>query len=188
MEQLQYPRLGETLYREILPNGLTVLVVPKPGFTRKLVYFATDFGGIHNHFTLDGREVHAPDGVAHYLEHKLFDMPGGRDVSAEFAALGAMTNAFTSYDLTAYYFSCTERFTECLDLLLEYVSTPYFTEESVRKEQGIIGQEIGMDADAPESRVFQNLMNLMYRSHPIRVDVLGTLESIAQITPQDLYD
>ena len=188
MEQLQYPRLGETLYREILPNGLTVLVVPKPGFTRKLVYFATDFGGIHNHFTLDGREVHAPDGVAHYLEHKLFDMPDGRDVTAEFAALGAVPNAFTSHDMTAYYFSCTERFTECLDLLLEYVSTPYFTEESVRKEQGIIGQEIGMDADAPESRVFQNLMNLMYRSHPIRVDVLGTLESIAQITPQDLYD
>ena len=188
MEQLQYPRLGETLYREVLPNGLTVLVVPKPGFTRKLAYFATDFGGIHNHFTLDGREVNAPDGVAHYLEHKLFDMPGGQDVTAEFAALGAVPNAFTSHDMTAYYFSCTERFPECLDLLLEYVSTPYFTEESVQKEQGIIGQEIGMDADAPESRVFQNLMHLMYRSHPIRVDVLGTLDSIAQITPQDLYD
>ena len=188
MEQLQYPRIGETLYRTELSNGLTVLVVPKPGFTRKLVYFAADFGAVHNHFTLDGRQVDAPDGVAHYLEHKLFDMPGGRDVTAEFAALGAVPNAFTSHDMTAYYFSCTERFEECLDLLLEFVSTPYFTEETVQKEQGIIGQEIGMDADAPESRVFRNLMNLMYRTHPIRMDVLGTVESIAQITPQTLYD
>ena len=188
MERLQYPRLGEELYHSVLPNGLTVLVVPKPGFTRKLAYFATDFGGVHNHFTLDGREVHAPDGVAHFLEHKMFDMPGGRDVTAEFAALGAVPNAFTSHDMTAYYFSCTERFQECLDLLLEYVSIPYFTGETVQKEQGIIGQEIGMDADTPESRVFQNLMNLMYRTHPVRVDVLGTVESIAQITPQVLYD
>ena len=188
MERIEYPRIGETLYRAVLPNGLTVMVVPKPGFTRKLAYFATDFGGIHNHFTLDGREVHAPDGVAHYLEHKLFDMPGGRDVTAEFAALGAVPNAFTSHDLTVYYFSCTENFENCLDLLLEYVSTPYFTEESVQKEQGIIGQEIGMDADAPESRVFQNLMKILYRNHPVQVDVLGTLESISRITPETLYD
>ena len=188
MERINYPRIGEDLYRAVLPNGLTVLVVPKPGFTRKLAYFATDFGAVHNHFTLDGREVNAPDGVAHYLEHKLFDMPGGRDVTAEFAALGAVPNAFTSHDLTVYYFSCTEGFEPCLDLLLEYVSTPYFTEESVQKEQGIIGQEIGMDADTPESRVFQNLMKIMYREHPVRVDVLGTLDSIAQITPQVLYD
>ena len=188
MEKIMYPRIGEELFRAVLPNGLTVLVVPKPGFTRKLAYFATDFGAVHNHFTLDGREVHAPDGVAHYLEHKLFDMPGGRDVTAEFAALGAVPNAFTSHDLTVYYFSCTERFDDCLDLLLEYVSTPYFTDESVQKEQGIIGQEIGMDADAPESRVFQNLMKAMYREHPVQVDVLGTVESIARITPQTLYD
>ena len=188
MEQLQYPRLGETLHRTVLPNGLTVLVVPKPGFTRKLVYFATDFGAVHNHFTLEGREIHAPDGVAHYLEHKLFDMPDGRDVTAEFAALGGVPNAFTSHDMTAYYFSCTERFQECLDLLLEFVSTPYFTEETVQKEQGIIGQEIGMDEDTPESRVFRNLMNLIYRSHPVRMDVLGTVDSIAKITPQVLYD
>ena len=188
MEQIHYPRIGETLYRTVLANGLTVLVVPKPGFTRKIAYFAADFGAVHNHFALDGREVQAPDGVAHYLEHKLFDMPSGRDVTAEFAALGAVPNAFTSHDLTVYYFSCTEGFRDCLDLLLEYVSTPYFTEESVEKEQGIIGQEIGMDSDAPESRVFQNLMKIMYREHPVRVDVLGTLDSIARIDPQVLYD
>ena len=188
MEKVRYPQLAEDLYRAVLPNGLTVLVVPKPGFTRKLCYFATDFGAVHNCFTLDGKAVEAPAGVAHYLEHKLFDMPGGRDVTAEFAALGAVPNAFTSHDMTAYYFSCTDHFEECLDLLLEFVSTPYFTEESVAKEQGIIGQEIGMNDDAPESRVFENLMNLMYRTHPVRVDVLGTVETIAEITPQVLYD
>ena len=188
MERILYPRLAEELYRAVLPNGLTVLVAPKPGFTRKLAYFATDFGAIHNVFRLDGRNINAPAGVAHYLEHKLFDMPGGRDVTAEFAALGAVPNAFTSHDLTVYYFSCTEQFMPALELLLEFVSTPYFTQESVQKEQGIIGQEIGMDADTPESRVFQNLMKCMYRKHPVQVDVLGTVESIGRITPQVLYD
>ena len=188
MEKRYYPGLDETVFTTVLPNGLPILVVPKPGFTRKLCYFATDFGAIHNHFVLEGRTVDAPDGVAHVLEHKLFDMPGGRDVTAEFAALGAVPNAFTSHDMTAYYFSCTEHFEECLDLLLEYVSTPYFTQETVDKEQGIIGQEIGMDLDSPESRVFQNLMLAMYRNHPVHTDVLGTVESIARITPQTLYD
>ena len=136
MTRKQYPELDETLYRETLENGLTVLVVPRKGFTKKLAYFVTDFGSIHTDFRLDGKEYHAPAGVAHYLEHKMFDLPGDRDVSAEFAALGASTNAFTSYDMTAYYFSCTNHFDECLRLLLEFVSTPYFTEESVEKERG----------------------------------------------------
>lgn len=104
MTKQHYPELDETLYRETLENGLTVLVVPRKGFTKKLAYFVTDFGSIHTDFRLDGKEYHAPAGVAHYLEHKMFDLPGDRDVSAEFAALGASTNAFTSYDMTAYYF------------------------------------------------------------------------------------
>ena len=108
-------------------------------------------------------------------------------MSAEFAALGAMANAFTSYDMTAYYFSCTEHFDECLRLLLEFVSTPYFTRESVEKERGIIDQEIGMNEDAPDSRVFDQLAEAMYRSHPIRVPILGTSESIREITPEVLY-
>ncbi len=188
MQKEIYENLGEILYREVLSNGLTVLVVPKPGFTRKLAYFAADFGAVHQKFTLDGREVETPAGIAHYLEHKMFDMPGGRDITAEFSALGAVPNAFTSFDMTAYYFSCTEHFEESLGLLLEFVSTPYFTEETVDKEQGIIGQEIGMELDNPDSRMFQNLMNAMYRTHPIRTDVLGTVESIAQITPALLHD
>jgi predicted Zn-dependent peptidase len=124
--------------------------------------------------------------VAHYLEHKLFDMPDGRDVTEEFAKLGAIPNAFTSYDMTAYYFSCTENFRENLALLLEFVMTPYFTAESVAKEQGIIGQEIGMNEDSPENVLFETLVKTMYDRHPIRTPILGTRESIAQITPEVL--
>lgn len=182
-----YGELDETCYKEVLENGLTVAVVKREGFTKRLAYFVTDYGAIHTDFTLEGKQYHAPAGVAHYLEHKLFDMPGGRDVSAEFAALGAMTNAFTSYDLTAYYFSCTENFHDCLKLLLEFVSTPYFTEESVEKERGIIDQEIGMNQDAPDSVIFENLMTAMFEKHPIRVPILGTSETIREITAETLH-
>ncbi len=185
MDKTYYPALDETLYSTRLPNGLQVLVVPKQGFTKKLAYFVADYGSVHTEYVLDGCRCSAPAGVAHYLEHKLFDMPG-RDVSEEFAAMGASVNAFTSYDLTAYYFSCTEHFEDCLRLLLEFVSTPYFTKESVEKEQGIIDQEIGMNADDPNVRVFENLMEAMYASHPIRQPILGTEETIRAITPQVL--
>ncbi len=182
-----YPRLDESLYKTVLPNGLTVLVAMRPGFTKNLAYFVTDFGSIHTEFTMDGKPYTVPDGVAHYLEHKLFDLPG-RDVSAEFAALGANTNAFTSYDMTAYYFSCTENFESCLRLLLEFVSTPYFTGETVAKEQGIIGQEIDMTADSPDTAIFEGLMDNMYQKHPVSIPILGWRHTIAEITPQVLYD
>ena len=187
MNRLEFPELDEVLYTEKLENGLTVLVLPRKGFSKSLAYFMTDYGSVHTHFSLDGIQYTAPAGVAHYLEHKLFDMPGGRDVSAEFAQMGAMTNAFTSYDMTAYYFSCTDRFDECLKLLLEFVSTPYFTEESVAKEQGIIDQEIGMNADAPDSVVFEKMVAALYHTHPVRVPILGTSETIREITPETLY-
>ena len=180
-----YPALSETLFQQVLPNGLTVAVVPRPGFQRKLAYFVTDYGSIHQDFRLEGETCHAPAGVAHFLEHKMFELPD-RDVTEEFAALGANVNAFTSYDMTAYYFSCTEHFAENLALLLEFVSTPWFPEESVQREMGIIDQEIGMNEDTPDSRVFENLMTQMFRNHPIRVPILGSSQSIRQITPQTL--
>ena len=185
MELTNYPQLGEKVYREVLSNGLTVAVVPRPGFTKKLCYFVTDFGAIHTDFTLDGKHWSVPAGIAHYLEHKMFDLPG-RDVSSEFASLGAIPNAFTGYDVTAYYFSCTENFRECLDLLLEFVSTPYFTQETVQKEQGIIGQEIDMNRDNPDTQIFEMLMENMYDRHPIRIPILGRRETIAKITPENL--
>ena len=186
MNVTKYPDLDEKLYRTILPNGLTVVVSPRPGFSRKVAYFVTDYGSIHTKFTLDGQVYETPEGVAHYLEHKMFDMPN-RDVTEEFAALGANPNAFTSYDMTAYYFSCTENFGKCLELLLEFVSTPYFTEESVEKERGIIAQEILMYADSPDSQVFEDLMVNLYRQHPVRHPIAGTVDSIQAITPETLY-
>lgn len=187
MTKTEYPALDEVLYQRTLSSGLTVSVVPRKGFSKRLAYFVTDFGSIHRDFTLEGKRYHVPAGIAHYLEHKLFDMPDGRDISAEFAALGAITNAFTSYDMTAYYFSCTENFAPCLRLLLEFVSTPCFTAESVEKERGIIDQEIGMNEDAPENKVFEDLMGAVYECHPIREPILGTSASIREITPENLH-
>ena len=187
MNKTYYPRLDETLCKAVLPNGLTVLVVPKPGFTRKIAYFMTNYGSVHTAFILDGKHYTTPAGVAHYLEHKMFDLPD-RDVTAEFAALGASPNAFTSYGLTAYYFSCTENFAPALKLLLEFVSTPYFTEESVEKERGIIAQEILMYADSADSVVMEEMNRGLYRHHPIRVPIAGTVGSIQDITAQTLYD
>lgn len=182
-----YPDLQETVYRETLPCGLQVAVVPRKGFTKKLCYLAVNYGSVHDHFEFEGQEYRTPAGAAHYLEHKLFDMPDGRDITAEFARLGANVNAFTSYDMTAYHFSCAEHFEESLGLLLDFVYTPYFTEESVEKEQGIIDQEIGMNLDSPETVVFEELAKLLYRQHPIRNPILGTRESIREITPETLY-
>ena len=187
MTRHYYPELDETLYTCRVENGLQVCLIPKKGFTKKMAYFVTDYGSIHTDFVLDGKVCQAPAGVAHYLEHKMFDLPGNRDVSEEFARMGAMTNAFTSYDMTAYYFSTTENFEDCLRLLLEFVSTPYFTEESVEKERGIIDQEIGMNLDSPESVVFDKLMEITYHAHHIRTPILGTSESIREITPEVLH-
>ena len=186
MKKTYYPQLDETVIWDRLPNGLTIAVVPKKEFAKKLAYFVTDYGSIHTRFRLDGESFEAPAGVAHFLEHKMFDLPRG-EISGEFAALGANPNAFTSYDMTAYYFSGAEEFHKNLELLLEFVSTPYFTAESVAKEQGIIGQEIDMAADSPESRVFENLMEIMYSKHPVRIPILGTRETIGEITPEVLY-
>ena len=187
MNAYHFPQLDETIYMDTLSNGLRVCVVPRPGFSRRLAYFVTDFGAIHTDFLLEGQKVQTPAGIAHFLEHKMFDLPGGRDVSAELAALGASTNAFTSHDMTAYYIGCTENFDQSLRLLLEFVSTPCFSEESVAKEIGIIDQEIGMDADNPDSACFRNLMSAMYREHPIKVEILGGCEDIRKITPELLH-
>ena len=185
MNQTIYPKLGETLWRTTLENGLKICVAQRKGFTGKTAYLVTKYGSIHREFTLDGVAYTTPAGVAHYLEHKMFDLPG-RDVTAEFAALGASPNAFTAYDMTAYYFSCTDSFFQSLKLLLEFVSTPYFTEETVEKERGIIEQEILMYADSPESQVVEDLMEAVYAAHPIADPIAGTVQSIARITPQIL--
>ena len=172
---------------KVLPSGLTVIVRPMPGYSSTHVIFATRFGSIDRDFRLDGKEVHLPAGVAHFLEHKMFDMPDGRNVLSDFAALGASPNAFTGTGHTAYYFTGSENFMENLRLLLTYVSTPYYTEESVAKEQGIIGQEICMGEDSPGYAGYFQLLSALYDHHPIRENIAGSVESIAQITPETLY-
>lgn len=188
MQKLYYPSVHETLYTETLPNGLIVRVMPKPDFNRSFAVFATDYGGADRRFSLGGEWIDTPAGIAHYLEHKMFDMPDGNNALNLLAANGASPNAFTSSDITAYYFESTKRFKDNLELLLNFVSTPYFTEESVEKERGIIGQEIGMYDDSPDFQIYIRLMEILYQNSPVRSSVAGTVESISQITVQDLFN
>lgn len=187
MNKRVFEGLGETLYTSTLPNGLRLCVVPKPGFRASYAVFATKYGGAMRRFTLDGALWDTPGGVAHFLEHKMFDLPDGDNALSLLSSNGADPNAFTASDLTCYYFRCTEKFEENLRLLLHFVSTPYFTAETVRKEQGIIGQEILMSEDSPDHALFYNLLEQLYASHPIRERVVGTVESIAEITDETLY-
>ena len=187
MQSKEFPRLGETLWSGTLPNGLAIHVLPKPGFRSCYAVFAANYGGAHRRFTLDGETIDTPAGVAHYLEHKMFDLPDGDNALTLLSANGADPNAFTSSGITCYYFECTEKFEENLRLLLHFVSTPYFTAETVQKEQGIIAQEIRMGEDSPGSAVYYNLLSQLYASHPIRDRVAGTVESIAEITEETLY-
>ena len=186
MTRTEYPRLGETVLRETLPNGLRVCVVPKPGYRRKYAFFATRYGGVDMRFRLDGVWHDTPAGIAHYLEHKMFDTADGSALQ-RLSQNGAEPNAFTANSMTAYYFDCTEHFEENLRILLSFVSTPYFTQESVDKERGIIAQEIRMTEDTPDWRVYKNLLGCLYERSPVRVPIAGTVESIAQITPETLY-
>ncbi len=184
---MDYPRIGERCWAQTLACGLPVRIIPKAGFAQKRAFLAVNYGSIDTAFSLDGVPHRTPDGIAHYLEHKMFDLPDGSAANF-FAATGANPNAFTSYDMTAYYFSCTDAFDENLRLLLRMVLTPYFTEESVEKERGIIAQEIRMYEDSPDSRVNEDLLEILYASHPVRVPIAGTVESIGHIRAEDLYD
>ncbi|MCI8553629.1 MAG: insulinase family protein [Clostridiales bacterium] len=184
----QHERTGEVCHRVDHPSGLTIFVCPKPGYRSGYAAFATRYGSIDT-FCLNGqgKATPVPEGIAHYLEHKLFESEDG-DAFARYAATGASANAYTSFDHTAYLFTCTDQLEDNLEILLDFVRHPYFTEETVQKEQGIIGQEIRMLDDNPGRRCLFNLLRALYTRHPVRVDIGGTVESIAHITPELLYD
>ena len=186
MVSKQYPRLGETVFHEILENGLHIYVDRRRNFQKSYAFFATNYGGMDMRFHQDGRWKDTPAGVAHFLEHKMFDTKDGNALQ-DLAANGASPNAFTSSALTGYCFESTEKLLDNLKILLSFVSVPYFTEESVDKEQGIIGQEIRMVEDDPDNQVFYALMECLYDHHPIRVPIAGTQASIAKITAGTLY-
>ncbi len=180
--------LGERYVRIVHESGLPIYVFPKK-LTTTYAVFAVNYGSVDNAFSEPGKKpTEVPDGVAHFLEHKLFDNEEGFDSFERFAAVGADANAYTSYNRTAYLFSCTSGFDQALSELLRFVTHPYFTEESVQKEQGIIAQEIREYEDNPWERCFQQLLEGMYHVHPVRKNICGTVESISRITPALLYD
>ena len=188
MQRHDYPNIGETLYTAELPNGLRTCVVPKKGFATCFAALAANYGGDDRRFELDGVSVDTPAGVAHFLEHKMFDLPDGDSAMNLLSENGAEPNAFTSGSMTCYYFQCTQGFEENLRLLLHFVSTPYFTPETVQKEQGIIAQEILMGEDNPGMAIYYQLLRQLYAHHPQRERVAGTVESIAEISDRTLYD
>lgn len=190
MKTEQFEQLQETVYRQVLPNGLTVCILPKNGFHKTYATFTTNYGSIDNHFKpLNQSEwLKVPDGIAHFLEHKMFEQPDGTDVFQSFSRQGAETNAFTTFTRTAYLFSSTSNVEENIETLINFVQVPGFTEESVEKEKGIIGQEIRMYNDNPDWRVYFGLIENMFEHHPVKVDIAGTIESISHITKDLLTD
>ena len=170
----------------VLPGGLTVLCRTMPGYSTTHAFYGTKFGSIHRRFALDGKEYRLPAGTAHFLEHKMFESEEG-DAFTLYAKTGASANAFTSFDRTGYYFTGTGQTDRNLDILLGMVGHPWFTEATIAKEQGIIGQEIKMYDDSPDWRLLTGLFRCLYREHPIRDDIAGTVESIARLTPDLLY-
>lgn len=181
------PLLGEYTLT-VLDNGLSVYIMEKPGFSSTYAVFGTKYGSIDTKFCRNsGPDIEVPAGIAHFLEHKLFESEEG-DTFSRFAETGAYANAFTSFDRTCYLFSCTKNFEQNLEILLDFVQSPYFTPETVEKEQGIIGQEIRMYEDSPGWRVMFNLLREMYENHPVKIDIAGTVDSIAQIDDKLLYE
>ena len=172
--------------KTVLPSGLTVLCRSMPGYSSTHAMYATKFGSVMLDFTLDGTPVHLPAGTAHFLEHKMFETPEG-DAFDLYAETGAAANAFTSYDRTCYIFTATREIDRNLDILLGAVGKPWFTRETIAKEQGIIGQEIKMYDDSPDWRLLTGLFRCLYARHPIREDIAGSVESIARLTPELLY-
>lgn len=188
MNKTEYEQINETLYHEVLPNGLTVYLLPKNDYHKTYGLFSTNYGSIDNEFIPYGEKekVKVPDGIAHFLEHKLFEKEDG-DVFQLFGQQGASANAFTSFTKTSYLFSTTDQVEQNLTTLIDFVQAPYFTEETVNKEKGIIGQEIQMYEDDPNWRMFFGILNNLYPAHPLHIDIAGTVESIDKITAQDLY-
>ncbi len=182
MKVIKYPTLKETLYFEEMPNGLKVYLLPKVGFSKTYGLFSTRFGSVDTTFVpLHEQDmIKVPDGIAHFLEHKMFEMEDG-DASEAFAKLGASTNAFTSSSRTAYLFSTTSHEKECIELLLDFVQDIYLTDENVEKEKGIINQEIGMYDDDPDWRCYFGSIQNLYQHHPVKIDIAGTVETVASI-------
>jgi predicted Zn-dependent peptidase len=188
MEKISFAQLQEELFYEKMDNGLQLYVLPKKGFNKTYATFTTKYGSIDNHFAPKGNTefTKVPDGIAHFLEHKLFEKED-EDVFQKFSKQGASANAFTSFTRTAYLFSSTSEVEKNLETLIDFVQAPYFTESTVEKEKGIIGQEITMYDDNADWRLYFGVIQNMYKNHPVKIDIAGTIESISHITKDMLY-
>ncbi|PMC38502.1 peptidase M16 [Bacillus sp. UMB0899] len=186
---IRFEQLQESLYYEKMDNGLDVYVLPKKGFNKTYSTFTTKYGSIDNTFVPLNKDemIQVPDGIAHFLEHKLFEKEDG-DVFQQFSKQGASANAFTSFTRTAYLFSSTSQVERNLETLIDFVQDPYFSEKTVEKEKGIIGQEINMYDDNPDWRLYFGLIQNLFHHHPVRIDIAGTIDSIAKITKDSLYE
>ena len=189
MKIIENSKVKEKVYIEKLENGLTVIIFPKKGMQKKYMIWGTNYGSNDNKFIVPGESkiTEVPNGVAHFLEHKLFEQPDGTNSLDTLTALGVNANAYTTNDHTAYLFECTDNFYPAMDELMDYVQHPYFTDENVEKEKGIIGQEIRMYDDYPEWKVYLNALNAMYHNNPIKIDITGTIETISHIDKEILY-
>ena len=185
-KQIFESEIGESYIKAVHPSGLKIYILEKPQYNSAYAVFGTKYGSIDTCFSVNGEKTQVPEGIAHFLEHKLFESEDG-DAFTKYAATGAYANAYTSFDRTCYLFSCSDRFYDNLGILLDFVQSPYFTAETVQKEQGIIGQEIRMYDDSPDWRVMFNMLLAMYKNHPVRIDIAGTVESIAKIDDNLLY-
>ena len=188
MREKYYKQIDERVFESTLNNGLKLFVIPKQGFQKTFVTYTTQFGSLDNKFKPHNQDefVTVPDGVAHFLEHKLFENEE-EDLFTAFAEDNAQVNAFTSFDRTSYLFSATDNIERNIKRLLTMVETPYFTKETVDKEKGIIAEEIKMYQEQPGYKLMFNTLRAMYDSHPIKVDIAGSVESIYDITKDDLY-
>lgn len=180
--------LGEETYKTTLKNGLDILICKKAGFNRKIGMFGTKYGSIYNDFydIVENKRVKVPDGIAHFLEHKLFEKEGDNALDM-FAKMGVSSNAYTSYEQTVYYFDTNHDFEECISKLVTLIKEPFFTDNNVKKEQGIIAQEIQMYNDEPSYKVYFNCLDAMYNNSTVKIDIAGTIDSISRITKEMLY-
>ena len=189
MKIIESSKVKEKACVEVLENGLKIIIIPKKNASKKYIIWGTHFGSIDNRFIMPktGEEVFIPDGVAHFLEHKMFEQKNGTNSLDTLMAMGIDANAYTTNDHTAYLFECTDNFYEGLDELMDYLQNPYFTDQNVEKEKGIIAQEIKMYDDDPGWRLYMNALDCMYKNNPIKIDIAGTVESISKIDPDVLY-
>ena len=189
IKEIKNELLNDSYYEIDHSSGYKIFVYPKENYSSSYAIFGTKYGSIDTCFKVEGQEMFTeiPEGIAHFLEHKLFESEE-LDAFARYAKTGASANAYTSFDKTCYLFSCTDNFEESLEILFDFVQNPYFTEQTVQKEQGIIGQEIRMYEDEPGWESLFVLLRAMYHKHPVRIDIAGTVESISEITADLLYE